>query len=595
MVKRHNNLLLRISKLDWVIFAAMAVFCFFSFQQADILHTGGSSISYLNGHILDFYSYNLQLGLGDVYMPSTYILFAIWNIPIRVLGWIIEPTMDVERKVWLWYKLLPTLFYLASGFLIYKILCQIKANQAQAKLGAFLFLSTPISFFSQFIFGQYDSFMVFFTLLGIYYWLKDDLLKFSLFFGVAITFKYTALLVFFPLLLLREKRYGKIILSCVEAAALFVIETAIYLPTGGYQCVTDFGAVGYVTNTSIQATYFSIAIIIVLWILICGYAYFQDCADRESLYKWGVYLSSMVCFLMFGLCQWHPQWVMFAVPFLVLGMVFHEKGDVFLLLDFLLMAAFVWVTVTMWPNHVDQDLLRRGILGRFIADKGNFPVIMKDLLHSPGLPICFSVFCGGLLVATLFKHPRYMLNNVSERVTEATGLIRLRYIGGIAIFVVPAMICFGIMLAQPDLLSNNGSMSAPLNPIAESSDVRQYFTASESTLTEVQVAVGTYMRENQGSLIVGLYRAETDELLAETEADISKFEDNQYCSIELPETDLNESEQYYLKFQTELNSSEDLLTIYHTAEQTANENSYAVVNGEATDFNLCVNLYGEKE
>lgn len=583
-----------LSKLDWILFGAMAVFCFFVFQQGDIIHTGGSSFAYLNGHFLDFYDYNVEYVSVNNYLPSTYILFAVWNIPIRLLGWVKVPTLDIGRKVLFWYKLLPTLFFFGSGYLLYKILCSLRVGNTQAKAGAFIFLSTPIAFFSQFIFGQYDSFTLFFMLLGIYYWVKDDRIRFPLFFAIAITFKYTALLIFVPLLLLREKRYSRIILSCLLLISLPLLEIAIYYPSEAFRNgVFDFFAVGYITNTSIRATSFSISIVVVVWILLCGIAFLQDCNEEKQVYKWGIFLSSLVCFLIFGLSYWHPQWLLFMTPFLVLGLLFHEKADMFLLVDFLLMGAFTLLTVTNWSG-INQNMIGLGIFRDIVAKKSGFPVQMRELLHAPDKIISFSVFSGGLLVSTLFKHPRYLLDHVSEKAMESVGLIRLRFLGGLATFIVPALVCFGILLAQPMVILSNTEMAAHLGLISEESDIRQYFSAPESTLFTMEIAVGTYKRENHGKLIVEVHDAETDRLLAETTADISQFVDNTYCSIDIPETDLDPSGQYYLRFRLERESNKDLLTIYRTADKTGSNTNYAVINGEAANYNLCVNLYGKE-
>lgn len=582
-------------KYDWILFFIIAIICFVCFQQSDILHTGGSSFAYLNGHIFDFYDYNVQYMTANNYLPSTYILFAIWNIPIRLLGLVVEPTLAVGLSVVLWYKLLPTLFYFGSGMVFYQILLQLGTTRKKAELGVFIFLSSPIGFFSQFLFGQYDSFTLFFVLCGVYFWIKNDFWKFIIFFGVGITFKYTALLIFVPLLLLREKRYFRIIKACLLAIFPFALEVIAYIPSEAFRNgVFGFKAVGYITGLQFSTTYFQISPIIVLWLLLCSFAFLHNPENKIDEYKWGVWLSSLVCFLIFGLCQWHPQWLLFMIPFLVLGMLYHEKVEAFLILDLLLMGAFVLVTVAMWPNHVDQNLMGLGIFKNIIAQKGGFTVNMSSLLHAPALIYSFSAFSGLLLIATLFKHPRHLLSEMSDKITECIGLIRLRFIGGIAMFIIPAMICFGILIAQPDLIIAQGNMSKTVGIMDDTSDVRQYFSTTDAKVSEIKVAVGTYMQENHGNLTVGLYEADSDNLIAESKADISRFKDNSYCAIDLSDTELDATKQYYLKFTLERDSNADLLTIYRTSDQTANNNNYAMIDGVVADFNLCVNLYGER-
>ena len=151
------------SKVSWwfiAVYFVISIISFFSFNHSDILHTGGSSITYLNGHILDFYEVNLKALGGDNYLPSTYIIFALWNLPMRILGVVSTATMEVGYVIF-WYKLLTTIFFVGSAILLYKIALVIGLSKANSKLLMILWVSSPIAFFSQFIFGQYDILTVF--------------------------------------------------------------------------------------------------------------------------------------------------------------------------------------------------------------------------------------------------------------------------------------------------------------------------------------------------------------------------------------------------------------------------------------------------
>jgi Gpi18-like mannosyltransferase len=63
-----------------------------------------------------------------------------------------------------------------------------------------LFITAPIAIFAVFDFGQYDIIGVFFTLLGFYFYLKKDFLRFAIFFSIAISFKYFSLVIYIPLI-----------------------------------------------------------------------------------------------------------------------------------------------------------------------------------------------------------------------------------------------------------------------------------------------------------------------------------------------------------------------------------------------------------
>ena len=118
---------------DYLIFLVIALFCFFVFQHTDLLHTTGCSYGYLNGHILDFYDYCAEFDIHPSYLPSTYTLFAIWNIPMKLFGVIDVPNLNIPYVALMWSKVLPCLFYLASGFLVYKISMQIGMESRKSK------------------------------------------------------------------------------------------------------------------------------------------------------------------------------------------------------------------------------------------------------------------------------------------------------------------------------------------------------------------------------------------------------------------------------------------------------------------------------
>ena len=71
---------------DWLIFGVAALVCFLVFEHTDILSTGAASLAYLEGHVLDFPDYVAAVLAPIGYLPSTYVVFALWNIPLRLLG-----------------------------------------------------------------------------------------------------------------------------------------------------------------------------------------------------------------------------------------------------------------------------------------------------------------------------------------------------------------------------------------------------------------------------------------------------------------------------------------------------------------------------
>ena len=426
---------------DWVMFFVTAAGCFFIFQQGGILHTGGSSITYLCGHFLDFYDYNVKPMIGNNYLPSSYILYAIWNIPLKLFGIVPEPTMSVGFWTIMWYKVLPVGFYLATAIVIYKICNQIGFGSLKSKLCAFAWLVSPIAFFSQFIFGQYDIFTVFFMLIGMYFYYKGGMTKFILFFSIAITFKYFPLFIFIPLLLLREKNKWNIVRSMAFVMIPFALEVLIYIASPAFKTgVFGFGATSFILKPAFCSGMTEVSIFVLSILILFIWAYFIEPKNDKDLVKWGLYISNIVLFLLFGLSFWHPQWLLFAVPFWTISTFISKKFDLFILLDIAMMLFFIIYTVNTWTNHVDQHLFTLGALSDM--SKNIDTLTMRKLFLFTDRKILFTLFSAMVLANAVFKHPKLCVDNFAEPIEKYWWMIRVKFIVGIAIFLIPALVSF---------------------------------------------------------------------------------------------------------------------------------------------------------
>ena len=425
-----------ITRLDWGIFIFISIFCFLSFNQFyDMRHTVASSFTYLNGHIFDFYKYNTTLEYIKLnnYMPSSYILFAIWNFPLKLLF-----SMDgsnIGFGVIYYNKIFTTLFYIACAIIMYKICKTIGFDDKKSKITSFLWLTTPLAIYSQFIFGQYDIFMVFFTLLGVYFYFKNDDFKFVLFFSIALTFKYFPAFVFIILLIYREKNVFKIIKQCVIFVIPFAIELLIYISDSAFrEGVFGFGAILYIFHFTIN----DIKIFLMFWIFTCGYVYFNEIKNKSENEKYIFYYLSLVSFMLFGLSVWHPMWIIFITPFLVFGTVINKKYNIFMILDIFLMLFFTCHVVNIFPKYLDAYLLSNGIFNSILDVKNNSSLLMKSIFKDSNW-LAYTFFSGLLLLNAIFKHPKYDFDNIDEDISDAMPFIRLRLVIGIMIFIIP---CF---------------------------------------------------------------------------------------------------------------------------------------------------------
>ena len=597
---------------DYVLFLLIAMGCFLVFQQGDLLHTAGCSYGYLNGHILDFYDYNNSFGIHPSYLPSTYILFAIWNIPMRILGIVTVPTEQLPLLAVMWAKLFPCLLYLASGYIIYMICMEIGMKSKKSKICMYASLTMPIGFYAQFIFGQYDIFMVFCILLGFYYYLKNENFKFILWFGFAITFKYSALLIFIPLVLLKIKDIWKIIIHCILVAIPYVIEYALYLQSPTFRDYA-FGVgskgdtpTGYIfeaglfTGYQLGANEYTISLVILVFGLICGMAYFNKIEEKKEQIKWSFYLISLVFFALYGLCKWHPQWLLMAVPFWTMGAFIHKDTKIFMIVDIVFMLLFVSFSVAMIPGNVDQAMLDNGILkslfeGRFglpVYFSGNIGVelTMADLLPiSPSMSI--SMISLIMLVYGIFRHPKYCALDFSESVDSCMGWIRARFLLGVSIFVVPAFLCMLAYFLPPHRVFGTPGTSGYVYEIADGAEVYQLFESRGTSIEKIQFWIMTEAQANDGTFFVEIKDHNTGELLYSEELDPSSWYDNQLITCK-PKIEVEEGNYYRIVFRLEDGGEDNKLALRNcNLDWTDNVEEKAYVDGKPMDYDIDMNIY----
>ncbi len=448
--------------LDIIFYFFLLILCYFCFNQGDILHTGGSSFTYLNGHIKDFYEVNKNLMGANNYLPSTYIIFAIWNIPVKLLGIVNTATTNVGYVIF-WYKLLPTLFLAASGYFMYKIGEIIGLSSRNSKLLTIIWISSPILFFSQFIFGQNDIFTIFFVLAGLYYFLQKKMWLFILFFGISFTFKYFSFFIFIPLLLLIEKKPVKLAVYSILALIPVGLEVLFYINSPAFiSGVIEFGYAAPRLFQAFISVYPGIAIylFLLIWFMICGICYYiEPLRDKTVFYQTSFYICLAVSCVLFTLVQWHPQWLLFITPFLAVTTFMSKKIKYHLLLDFLLMVVFIGYTVCFWQMNVDQQMFVHGVLGKFnpnLMDPAKvFRMAQIFTLGTDKMDgfrnIYLTIFFAILILSVFFKFPGK--RNVWEGdknlvlVQEYWNYARLRFFGGIAVFIVPAFIAYFVTLS----------------------------------------------------------------------------------------------------------------------------------------------------
>ena len=430
------------SLFDVMLFAAVALFCFVSFIHPDIMYTGNRSWIMYDG-ITGFYDHvhEWTRDYGANYMATTFWLFALWNLPLKIFGF--PPPAGVASTDYiLWYKILPLLFFFLSIRMFRSVAEEIGLGKRKAKVAVYAFITLPVCFYSQFIFCQYDIVTVFFVLWGMkcYYRRgKGDLWRFALLFGIAVSCKYYAVLIFLVMLLVREKNPARIIRYALLCGLPVLAEILLYLPSRGFQIsVLNFKAVDYIKNADTTAlSNYSYAMVLIVLVGIWAYFTHADNPDNET--AWTLFFSCGCCAGLFGLSTWHPQWLIFMAPFMVLSAFINIHLEKFLFIDLFFGVLFQYISIINFAGGADVNLLDRLLWSRFFTSSGKLAI--ANVLPQVTLSTPYSIYLAMLLGMFIFKHPRYALKDFSQPLqTDHMHMIRLTFLAGAGSFIIPAFI-----------------------------------------------------------------------------------------------------------------------------------------------------------
>jgi hypothetical protein len=412
-------------------------------------------------NILDFYDSHQDF--AAVYLLPQYILFGIWSIPVKIAYMLtgispigINEFYHIRGITLWWYKLLPTLFYLGSAFVIYKITVLMKIDKNKAKWMAFLFITFPMASFSQFIFGQYDSIGVFFELLIIYFFLQKKIIKATLICAVAVTFKTFPIFIFLPMLLLYEKKVIKIIGYVSVAFSGYIFFTLLFLGSEAFKQTLEFnkGMLSRLFAVGIGTSLGNIAFFLIGLIAACIFAYFIriESKDEFSIQKYVLYIPLFIYSIFFSFVLYHPQWILILVPYLVLNILLNRNTKGLIYITMGANIGFLLTTMNTSFANVDANLMNFGIFphifGFYNAEEGfrslnTFVSIGGQV--TGGTP--YITFFAGMLIMNLilsFPNDKNILASREVLITPFSVERDVVWINGmiVLLFAIPSLLLF---------------------------------------------------------------------------------------------------------------------------------------------------------
>lgn len=514
-------------RLDWILSFLILAALFVTCVHSDVKLTGNRSFL-MYKHFADFYeaSYRQSGGYWANYLPSTFIAYAIWNLPLYLTGHAPEAILTNSFVNMMWYKFLPVILYFVTAQLMYRIGMKLGFGEKKSLLCKFAFLVFPMGVFSQFIFSQYDIFTVFFMVLGLYLYLEGKMWQFALAFGMAATFKYHAVLYFLVLILLREKKIRNLLRYAVIMAVPLMVEILPNLGSEAFRRnVFGFGALDYVKKPFALGFFSGINLLAAVAAFVLVWAYQKKVEEEETLASWAIFFCVAVSFAIFGFSTWNPQWILLMAPFLVLNIFMNQNGNLLLMITNIFMVAmYIFCSQSM----VDERVLNGGILKYLLKDR-TFAVRMWDIYRFHDQELLCTAMWIVLLLYVVFGHPRYHKNKGSVISKGLVWQIRTAFVIGVAAFVVPMSVCAaGVFQGKVVFMDNSRQNMEMDNIVMLNSDcpIVQEFKADGKELSNIKIR--TYVESGAGlyNMKVTIREKESGEVIYESEGDTYNLTEN---------------------------------------------------------------------
>lgn len=228
-------------------------------------------------------------------------------------------------------KLPYLLFDIPVAFLLMKLFDSKKMQFSVFTLWMF----NPINFFSTYMMGQFDVIPVFFTVLALTLAKSNRLGWAALAIGMGASFKIYPLFFLIPIILIDKTYLGKVKLLFLGIAP-YIFFLLPFITSHGFR------STALVAGQSLKSLYAQIpisggeSILIFLFLLLIYYLYIYYKADDKS-YLWRHFF--VISLLFFTFTHYHPQWLLWVTPFIIIELTESSFGHKLLLSIFL--ASFI--------------------------------------------------------------------------------------------------------------------------------------------------------------------------------------------------------------------------------------------------------------
>lgn len=309
-------------------------FMFLTMYYADLTVTSQFSMTLLDslfdGKYASFYNNCLATGVapeGAVYDVGIYIVFAILGLPVWILTKVTQISV-LSVGCQLWFKLIILAFFLLEIKLTVDIATKVGiVSERSTEELSYLLLLSQLAVFPVLVSAQYDVIPLCLFLLGIRFMQQEKNLLRILAFGLSITMKPIVIIGIAGVILFKEKKLIKIIVSALLCCVPVLLCKLVYfLNPNNTASNNDFfnDLMPRLFSTSFETDGGGISIFVLGLILIYAGTYLYRKGDFNVLV-----LSQFAIWSVFAVfANPYPYWTIYLSPFITMAvfMVSQKKN-----------------------------------------------------------------------------------------------------------------------------------------------------------------------------------------------------------------------------------------------------------------------------
>ena len=261
--------------------------------------------------------------------------------------------------------------------------------------------------------------------------------------------------------------------------------------------------------------------------------------------------------------------------------------DILLMLFFVLFAVNAFPGVadeTLLVNGILGEKLDNGIINKIqIKDL----LILEDTAMALSF---FTVLVLVIAVFKHPKDSAEVMD--AEVAKGTMGFIRGRFLGGIAIFLAPAALCLLAATRAPYVTMYTPKAYDNVGYMITDRQQSEVFISTRGELESVEFCIGTYNRDNDVDITVRIADASTGDILFEEVINVLEYGNYDWVYVDTNELKLTPGGTYRLDIVclNEAVDATNSITLFRTEDLAGQTHGYAYIDGQRQEYHLCVKI-----